>query len=58
MFIFKHYDYMQYTHEFIESGHTAKMAAQRNVTRYKTNAESIVLPSQKDTTFNEKTEAI
>ena len=47
MFIFEHYDYMQYTHEFIESGHTAKMAAQRNVTRYKTNAESIVLPKKR-----------
>ena len=37
MFIFEHYDYMQFMHEYIETGHTAKIAAQRNVSKYETN---------------------
>ena len=38
MFIFEHYDYIQFMHEYIEAGYTAKIAAQRNVSKYKTNA--------------------
>ena len=38
MFIFEHFDYMQFMHEYVETGHTAKIAAVRNVSKYKTNA--------------------
>ena len=38
MFIFEHYNYMQFMHEYIEAGYTEKIAAKRNVSKYKTNA--------------------
>ena len=38
MLIFEHYNYMQVMHEYIETGSTEKIAAQRNVSKYKTNA--------------------
>ena len=37
-FIFEHYNYMHFMHEYIETGYTEKIAAQRNVSKYKTNA--------------------
>ena len=38
MFIFENYNYMQFMHEYIETESTEKVAAQRNVSTYKTNA--------------------
>ena len=38
MFIFEHYNYMQFMHEYIETEYTEKIAAQRNVNTYKTNS--------------------